>query len=78
MQRGLPSFPAAESCNQPANVQPALVRQFKGSNVAFGSGAAAQQWDKLSDQEKQQKLNKVLASPAGAGCPPGAVKTGGG
>jgi hypothetical protein len=53
---------------QPANVQPGLVRQFKGCNVAFSSAASVQQWDKLSDQEKQQKLNKVLApqySPSG-------------
>lgn len=46
---------------QPANLPPGLVRQFKGCNVAFSSEANAQQWDKLSDQDKQQKLNKVLA-----------------
>jgi hypothetical protein len=64
---------------QPANVPPGLVRQFKGSNVVFNSEAAAQQWDKLSDQDKQQKLNKVLAAPsAGAGCAPGGGRTGGG
>lgn len=46
---------------QPANVPPGLVRQFKGCSVAFSSEANVQQWDKLSDQERQQKLDKVLA-----------------
>ena len=64
---------------QPASVQPGLIRQFKGANVAFSNEAAAQQWDKLSDQEKQQKLNKVLTAPsAGPGCAPGGGRTGGG
>jgi hypothetical protein len=53
---------------QPASVQPQAVRQFKGCNVAFSSEASAQQWDKLTDQEKQQKLDKVLAPRTAPAC----------
>jgi YHS domain-containing protein len=41
--------------------QPQFMRQFKGRNVAFCSQFCTEQWDRLSDQEKQEKLDKVLS-----------------
>ena len=58
----------------PAKVTPALTREFKGMKVAFCCGGCPPQWDKLSDQEKQAKLDAVKApatQPAeksGGGC----------
>ena len=41
-------------------VNPSLTRQFKGQTVGFCCGMCPGQWDKLNDQEKQAKIDKVL------------------
>jgi hypothetical protein len=45
----------------PAKVTPALTREFNGQKVAFCCGGCPGQWDKLSDKEKQAKLDAVKA-----------------
>lgn len=44
----------------PAAVPANLTRQFKGQKVGFCCGGCPAAWDKLSDDEKQSKLDKVL------------------
>ena len=43
----------------PANVPDALTREFKGQKVGFCCGGCPAAWDKLSDAQKQAKLDKV-------------------
>lgn len=40
----------------PTDVPPALVREYKGKKVAFCCGGCPAQWDKLTDAEKDAKL----------------------
>jgi hypothetical protein len=40
-----------------SKVTPALTREFKGQKVAFCCGGCPAAWDKLSDAEKQAKLD---------------------
>jgi YHS domain-containing protein len=54
--------------------QPQFVRQFKGRNIAFCSQFCTEQWDRLSDQERQEKLDKVLSPSTGS---PADAKVGG-
>ena len=42
----------------PANVTPDLVREYKGQKVAFCCAMCPPQWDKLTDAEKDAKLDK--------------------
>ena len=42
-------------------VNPSLTRQFSGKTVGFCCGGCLPKWDKLSDDEKQAKLDKVLS-----------------
>lgn len=54
----------------PDDVPPDLVRTFEGHRVAFCCAQCPPEWDRLSDQEKREKL--VAASPPGAlGSPQG-------
>ena len=60
----------------PAKVTDATTRVFNGQKVAFCCAMCPPQWDKLSDKEKQAKLDAVKApapttEPAAksAGCP---------
>jgi hypothetical protein len=53
--------PIMGSAIDPAKVTPALTREFKGQKVAFCCGECPPQWDKLSDKEKQAKLDAVKA-----------------
>ncbi|MCE5279635.1 MAG: hypothetical protein ABFD92_09445 [Planctomycetaceae bacterium] len=41
----------------PAKVTAALTREFKGQKVAFCCGGCPAAWDKLSDADKQTKLD---------------------
>ena len=43
----------------PANVPDALTRQFKGQKVGFCCGGCPAAWDKLTDAQKEAKLDKV-------------------
>lgn len=43
----------------PAKVPAALTREFNGHKVGFCCGGCPAAWDKLSDTEKQAKLDKV-------------------
>ncbi len=45
----------------PAKVTPDLTREFKGQKVAFCCAGCPDKWDKLSDKEKQEKLDAVKA-----------------
>jgi len=61
-----PSDPAAKPVNTTCpimggKVNPSLTRQFKGQTVGFCCGMCPGQWDKLNDQDKQAKLDKVLS-----------------
>lgn len=47
----------------PANVPDALIREHKGQKVGFCCGGCPVAWDKLSDQEKDAKLQAALAKP---------------
>lgn len=52
----------------PAKVTPELTREFKGQKVAFCCGGCPAAWDKLSDKEKQEKLDAVKAPAKKGGC----------
>lgn len=54
--------------------QPQFVRSFKGKSIAFCAQFCADQWDRLSDQERQEKLDKVLSPSTGS---PADAKVGG-
>lgn len=45
----------------PNNVPANLTREFKGQEVGFCCGSCPPAWDKLSDQQKQEKLEKAVA-----------------
>jgi hypothetical protein len=45
----------------PAKVTDATTRVFNGQKVAFCCAGCPAQWDKLSDKEKQAKLDAVKA-----------------
>lgn len=47
---------------QPEKVTPALTREFNGQKVAFCCGGCPDMWDKLSDAQKQAKLETVKAT----------------
>ncbi len=60
----------------PAKVTDATTRVFNGQKVAFCCAGCPEKWDKLSDKEKQAKLDAVKApttepaeKAAGCGCP---------
>ena len=53
--------PVTGEAIDPAKVPADLTREFKGQKVAFCCSMCPPQWDRLSDQEKQAKLDKVLA-----------------
>jgi hypothetical protein len=58
----------------PAKVTDATTRVFNGQKVAFCCAGCPEKWDKLSDKEKQAKLDAVKApttepSDKAAGCP---------
>ena len=44
----------------PAKVTDALVREYKGQRVAFCCGSCPPAWDKLTDAQKDVKLQAVL------------------
>jgi hypothetical protein len=48
-------------------IKPELTRQFKGRTIAFCCGGCPDQWDRLSDEQKQAKLGKHETSPATSG-----------
>ena len=48
----------------PERVKPELTRQYKGQTIAFCCGGCPEQWDKLSDAEKQAKLGQPKAPAA--------------
>lgn len=54
---------------QPQNVQASLTREFNGQKVAFCCGGCPAQWDRLSEQERQAKLDSVRmqSAPTGTG-----------
>ncbi|MBN1765183.1 MAG: hypothetical protein JW860_08000 [Sedimentisphaerales bacterium] len=41
-----------------------LIREFKGQKVAFCCAGCPVTWDKLSDAQKEDKLNKVKIEPS--------------
>ncbi|MFI4911725.1 MAG: hypothetical protein ACIAQZ_08680 [Sedimentisphaeraceae bacterium JB056] len=43
----------------PEHVADNLVREFKGEKVAFCCGGCPARWDKMTDAEKQEALDKV-------------------
>jgi len=43
----------------PANVPAKLTRMFKGQKVGFCCGGCPAKWDKLTDEQKEAKLNAV-------------------
>jgi hypothetical protein len=45
----------------PANVPASLTRDYKGQKVAFCCAMCPPAWDKLSDAEKDKKLDAVRA-----------------
>jgi hypothetical protein len=45
----------------PAHVPDSLTRDYKGQRVAFCCGMCPPAWDKLSDAEKDKKLEAVKA-----------------
>jgi hypothetical protein len=47
----------------PDNVPESLTRRFKDKKVGFCCPACPPAWDKLSDEQKQEKLDKALAKP---------------
>jgi hypothetical protein len=47
------------SAIDPDKVPPELTREFKGQKVAFCCPSCLTAWDKLSDKEKQDKLDAV-------------------
>lgn len=49
--------PIMDSPIEPAKVKPSLVREYKGQKVAFCCAGCPATWDKLSDSEKQAKLD---------------------
>jgi len=42
----------------PENVKPELTRQFNGQTIAFCCAGCPAEWDKLTDEQKQEKLLK--------------------
>ena len=44
----------------PDNIKPELTRQFKGQTIGFCCGMCPAKWDKLSDEQKQAKLDAVM------------------
>lgn len=51
--------PITGNAIDPAKVPAGLTREFKGQMVGFCCGGCPPVWDKLSDEEKQTKLDKV-------------------
>jgi hypothetical protein len=49
----------------PDKVPGSLTRQWRGKTVGFCCAGCPAAWDKLSDEEKQQKLAAAMAEPAG-------------
>ena len=45
----------------PAKVTPDLVRTFEGRKVAFCCSSCPPAWDKLSDEQKRQKLSAAMS-----------------
>ena len=45
----------------PAHVPASLTREYKGQKVAFCCGMCPPAWDKLTDAEKDKKLDAVRA-----------------
>ncbi|MCY2930376.1 MAG: hypothetical protein NTV86_12920 [Planctomycetota bacterium] len=52
--------PISGKAIDPAKVAAELTREFKGQKVGFCCGGCPPAWDKLSDDDKQAKLDKVL------------------
>jgi hypothetical protein len=48
----------------PGNVPDDLTREWKGKKIGFCCAACPPKWDKLSDEEKQEKLDAAMAKPA--------------
>ena len=48
----------------PKKLSPKLTRTFKGGKVGFCCGQCLGAWDKLSDEDKEQKLRKSVAADA--------------
>ena len=46
-----------------AKVPESLIREYKGGKVAFCCGGCPAAWDKLSDAEKEAKLEKARGEP---------------
>lgn len=46
----------------PEKVTDALTRQFNGQTIAFCCNACPGMWDRLTDEQKQAKLVKVMAN----------------
>ena len=46
----------------PSNLPATLTRPFKGGKVGFCCGGCPGVWDKLSDEDKEQKLRKSAAA----------------
>ena len=58
----------------PANVSARLTREHNGAKVAFCCGGCPAAWDKLSVEQKDAKLAKVLPASAGKACGPNCAK----
>lgn len=63
--------PMMDSAINPAKVTPELTREFKGQKIAFCCKGCPAQWDKLSDEEKQAKLDAVKAPADAPSCTTG-------
>jgi len=48
----------------PDKVPENLIREYKGQKVAFCCAGCPEQWDKLTDAQKQAKLAKVMSAPS--------------
>ena len=52
--------PIMGSAINPDNIPASLIREYKGKKVAFCCGGCPAAWDKLTDQQKDDKLAKVM------------------
>ena len=57
------SCPMMGSRLNPKKVPPHLTRKFKGKTVGFCCAGCPEAWDRLSDDEKDRRLRKVLHRP---------------
>ncbi len=61
--------PITGNAIDPNNVPPAYMRKYKGQIVGFCCAECVAQWDRLTDSERQAKLDTVMARQAAASQP---------